>query len=55
MRVVRRRRPYKTKALVSQVKDWPYSTFHYYVNQGILPYNWTGIHDVDMTQGFAEV
>ena len=26
--------------LVSQVVDWPFSTFHRYVNNGILPHNW---------------
>lgn len=28
--------------LVQRVSDWPYSTFHRYVNQGIYPLNWAG-------------
>ena len=28
--------------LVTQVKDWPYSTFHLYVQRGIYPENWCG-------------
>jgi putative transposase len=28
--------------LVKQVKDWPYSTFHKLVKQGIYPENWSG-------------
>lgn len=28
--------------LVTQVKDWPYSTFHRYVAQGVLPVDWAG-------------
>lgn len=28
--------------LVNQVKDWPYSTFHKLVDQGIYPLNWGG-------------
>ena len=29
--------------LVEQVKDWPYSTFHRYVEQGVYPQDWAGI------------
>lgn len=29
--------------LVKQVKDWPYSTFHALVEQGVYPENWAGI------------
>jgi putative transposase len=29
--------------LVMQIKDWPYSSFHQYVQQGIYPENWCGI------------
>ena len=25
---------------VTNVKDWPYSTFHRYVRQGVYPQNW---------------
>jgi Transposase and inactivated derivatives len=28
--------------LVQQVKDWPYSSFHRDVDQGIYPLNWAG-------------
>jgi putative transposase len=28
---------------VKQVKDWPYSTFHRWVEQGAYPLNWAGI------------
>ena len=28
---------------VKQVKDWPYSTFHRCVKQGIYPLNWAGV------------
>nr|WP_249037242.1 transposase [Desulfobacter hydrogenophilus] len=27
---------------VNQVKDWPYSSFHHYVRQGLLPIDWGG-------------
>ena len=27
---------------VKRVRDWPYSTFHRYVNQGVLPIDWAG-------------
>ena len=29
--------------LVSQVSDWPYSSFHRYVKLGVLPKDWGGI------------
>ena len=28
--------------LVKQVKDWPYSTFHRWVRQGVYPLDWAG-------------
>ena len=28
--------------LVQRVKDWPYSSFHHYVEQGSLPFDWAG-------------
>ena len=28
--------------LVAQVKDWPHSTFHRYVNQGVYEEDWGG-------------
>jgi putative transposase len=39
--------------LVSQVVDWPYSSFHRYVRQGILPPDWGG-NVVVPTNGFGE-
>ena len=33
--------PFK-HGLVSNVADWPYSTFHHLVEQGIYPKNWAG-------------
>jgi putative transposase len=29
-------------ALVPRVRDWPYSSFHRYVRQGLLPNDWAG-------------
>jgi putative transposase len=34
--------------LVARVIDWPYSTFHRYVNQGIYPDNWCGDSNVEI-------
>ena len=28
--------------LVPRVRDWPYSSFHHYVRQGVLPNDWAG-------------
>lgn len=28
--------------LVKQVRDWPYSTFHRLVKQGVYPIDWAG-------------
>jgi len=33
--------------LVTRVQDWPYSSFHQYVRQGVLPIDWGG----DMSEG----
>lgn len=33
--------------LVSQVGDWPYSSFHRYVGRGLLPADWGGRDDGD--------
>ena len=30
---------------VKRVRDWPYSTFHRYVEQGIYPVDWCGDAD----------
>jgi putative transposase len=29
--------------LVSQVRDWPFSSFHLYVRRGVFPEDWAGI------------
>ena len=34
--------------LVKQVKDWPYSTFHRLVAQGIYPHDWAGGMDGEL-------
>lgn len=28
--------------LVARVQDWPFSSFHHYVRQGLLPIDWAG-------------
>jgi putative transposase len=33
--------------LVNRVRDWPYSTFHRYVERGVYPIDWAGISDSD--------
>jgi len=39
--------------LVSRVHDWPYSSFHLYVREGILPRDWAG--DVrEFRSGYGE-
>lgn len=38
--------------LVAQVRDWPYSSFHRYVERGVLPLDWGGRCDV--SGGFGE-
>jgi putative transposase len=35
--------------LVKQVKDWPYSTFHKLVEQGVYPENWSGFAVDDLS------
>jgi len=39
--------------LVSQVSDWPHSSFHRYVRDGLLPLDWAGSTD-HPTDGFGE-
>jgi putative transposase len=43
--------PVKHK-VVSQVVAWPYSSFHHYVRQGVLPRDWGG--DIAMDSRFGE-
>lgn len=33
--------------LVARVVDWPHSSFHRYVSEGVLPWDWAG--DVELT------
>jgi len=39
--------------LVARVRDWPYSSFHHYVRQGVLPEDWAGDFGAD-TGNFGE-
>jgi len=40
--------------LVERVKDWPYSTFHKYVEKGVYPANWGDDEVTDSAGGFGE-
>jgi len=40
--------------LANAVKNWPYSTFHRYVNEGVYPDDWGGVHDVRTNENFGE-
>ena len=40
--------------LVTRVKDWPYSTFHQYVHDGVYPENWGGAGDLTRDENFGE-
>nr|WP_307735382.1 transposase [Massilia soli] len=44
--------PYK-HGLVRNVRDWPYSSFHRYVDAGVYPADWLG-DDVDISAGEAK-
>ncbi len=35
--------------LVSRVRDWPYSSFHFYVRRGVLQADWAGVVEESMT------
>jgi len=39
---------------VTQVRDWPYSTFHRYVRAGIYPLDWAGDSLAIEASGFGE-
>jgi putative transposase len=39
---------------VDQVCDWPWSTFHRFVAQGLLPLDWAGIKDGGLRTRFGE-
>jgi putative transposase len=40
--------------LVEKVADWPYSTFHRYVRQGVYGVDWAGVIDEQELEGFGE-
>jgi putative transposase len=40
--------------LVTQVADWPHSSFHRYVKNGTYPPDWAGHPDLIDTVGFGE-
>ncbi len=37
---------------VNHIRDWPYSTFHRYVKEGVYPIDWCGGTDVDGYEAF---
>lgn len=39
--------------LVTRVKDWPYSTFHRYIDAGVYPPDW-GSEGLDWDQDYGE-
>ena len=39
---------------VKRVQDWPYSTFHRYVRDGVYPPDWCGDAGVETEAGFGE-
>jgi len=40
--------------LVEKVADWPYSTFHRYVRQGIYGIDWASVNNEQELKGFGE-
>jgi putative transposase len=40
--------------LVHRVKDWPWSSFHRFVRQGICPIDWGGGYSFDRSDQFGE-
>ncbi len=40
--------------LVQQVKDWPFSTFHRHVRNGVYPESWGGVNDTPGKDAFGE-
>jgi putative transposase len=40
--------------LVTRVRDWPHSSFHRYVRDGLLPQDWAGDLGEDTTTQFGE-
>ena len=39
---------------VTSVADWPYSTFHRYVKEGVYPEDWSGIVETNDGRNFGE-
>ena len=39
--------------LVARVRDWPHSSFHFYVRRGLLPEDWAG-EVKESTSGYGE-
>lgn len=37
--------------LVGRVKDWPYSSFHRFVERGVYPEDWAGADGPDLPAG----
>jgi putative transposase len=40
-----------THGYAQRVTEWPYSTFHWYVERGVYPLNWAGGPESDMDVG----
>ena len=40
--------------LVQFVKDWPFSTFHRYVKEGVYPEDWGGCRSDEESHGYGE-
>lgn len=40
--------------LVTRVRDWPYSSFHRYERQGVLPIDWGGDVALEQSMDFGE-
>jgi putative transposase len=40
--------------LVKKASDWPYSTFHRYVGQGVYGADWAGASGDEKLTGFGE-
>lgn len=40
--------------LIEKVADWPHSTFHRYVRQGVYEINWAGVINEQDLEGFGE-
>lgn len=40
--------------LVKSVKDWPFSTFHRYVQKGVYAENWGGLDELTRDDAFGE-